>query len=158
MAAGKPKLFHKQFRFRVEIDGFTSADFTTCSELSKELEVTEHREGGRLLPDKTPGLMSIPDVTLERGATSDKELYDWFNSVADSAIDGEPGLSELDAIDYARTVDIVQLGNDGQPLVRFRCERCWPRKISAGQWDNDSNEVRIESVDLVIHNWRRIDV
>jgi phage tail-like protein len=158
MAAGKPKNFHKQHRFRVEVDGFTSAAFTTCSELSKALEVIEHREGGVLLPDKSPGTMTVDDVTLERGATSDKELYDWFDSVADSSVEGEYGLSEDDAVDYARTVDIVQLGNDGQPLVRFRLFRAWPNKISAGQWDNDSNEVRIEALTLVIHNWQRIPI
>lgn len=154
----KPKNYRTQHRFRIEIDGFTSADFSTCSELSKELEVIEHREGGRLLAEKMPGTMTIPDVTLERGATSDKDLYDWLNSVADSSVDGEYGLSADDPVNYERTADIVQLGNDGQPVERYRLFRCWPNKLSAGQWDNDSNEVRIESLGLVIHNWQRIDV
>ena len=39
--AGIPRSFHKRFKFIVEIDGFGSAAFQKCSELSAELGKVE---------------------------------------------------------------------------------------------------------------------
>lgn len=153
MGAGKPVSFDTKFKFVVRIGGFNSADFTTCTELSKEIGVVMHRQGGRLLPNKTPGLMEIPNVTLTRGASSSREFYDWFKRVADTATDGEPGLNDDDATGYTEQVDIDQLGRNGEVLRTWRCYDVWPKKISAGDWDNDAEEVRIESLELVVDRW-----
>jgi hypothetical protein len=47
--------------------------------------------------------MTFPDVTLERGATQDRDLFDRFQQVANLA----SGLG-LNDIDYKRNLDIVQ--------------------------------------------------
>jgi phage tail-like protein len=82
---GNPRTFHKKFKFIVEIDGVASAGFQKCSELSAEVANVQYYEGGALIPNKSPGRLSFADVTLERGATQDHDLFDWMEEVADAA-------------------------------------------------------------------------
>lgn len=143
MTIGTPRNFHKKFKFVVEIDTLGSAAFRSASELSVEAAKVEHSEGGVLIPDKSPGRLTYSDVTLERGATLDRELFDWFVEVADAAANA--GLVEPN---FKRMVDIVQLDRDGAELLRWRLHNAWVQKHVAGDWDNESDENVITSVTL----------
>lgn len=147
MTVGSPRSFYKKFKFTIEIDGFTYFGFQKCSELSAEIGVVEHREGGVLIADKTPGLVTVPNITLERGATKDQEMFKWWKQVVDMAANLGEGLPDPG---YARSMDIVQHDRDGSVLQRFPIPLAWPRKFVAGEWDNDADEVVITSVELVI--------
>ena len=140
---GTPRSFHKRFKFVVEIDGFTSAGFQKASELSVEVANVEYHEGGALIPFKSPGRVKFSDVTLERGATKDQDLFDWFSEVADAAANA--GLVEPA---YKRTASIVQQDRDGSTLRRWNLFGAWPVKFVAGAWDNESDENVIETVTL----------
>lgn len=140
---GNPRSFHKKFKFRVEIDGVGHAGFQKCSELAVEIANVEYFEGGSLIPNKSPGRMSFTDVTLERGATQDRDLFDWFQEVAITS----SGFGQADP-NYKRNLDIVQLDRDGTTLRRWSLSRAWPVKFVAGEWDNESDENVIESVTL----------
>jgi phage tail-like protein len=140
---GNPRSFHKKFRFISEWDGIGSAGFQKCSELSAEVAKVEYFEGGSLIPNKSPGRVTFSDVTLERGATQDHDLFDWFTDVA--LVAAGTGLND---IDYKRNGDIVQQDRDGSTLRRWSITGAWPTKFVAGEWDNDSDEVVIESVTL----------
>jgi len=100
---GNPRSFFKKWKFVVEIDGVRSSGFQKCSELSVEVAKVEYHEGGALIPNKSPGRLTFSDVTLERGATKDRDLYDWLRSVANTAT----GLGQIDPL-YKRSLDIVQ--------------------------------------------------
>lgn len=140
---GTPRTFHKKFKFLVEIDGVASAGFQKCSELSVEVANIQYFEGGALLPNKSPGRLTFADVTLERGATSDRDLLDWFSQVADAA--ANTGLNEPG---FKRNLDIVQQDRDGSTLRRWSLTGAWPVKFVAGEWDNEADENVIESVTL----------
>ncbi|RJS14145.1 phage tail protein [Corallococcus sp. H22C18031201] len=140
---GQPRSFHKRFKFLVEIDSVSSAGFQKCSELSVEVANVQYFEGGSLIPNKSPGRLTVSDVTLERGATQDHELFDWFQDVVHTA----SGLGLPDIL-YKRNLDIVQQDRDGTTLRRWSLSRAWPVKFVAGEWDNESDEVVIESVVL----------
>jgi len=140
---GNPRSFHKKWKFVVEIDGVRSSGFQKCSELSVEVAKVEYHEGGALIPNKSPGRLTFSDVTLERGATKDRDLYDWLRSVANTAT----GLGQIDPL-YKRSLDIVQQDRDGTTLRRWSLSGAWPTKFVAGEWDNESDEVVIESVTL----------
>jgi len=74
---GNPRSFHKKFKFVCEIDDVGHAGFQKCSELSVEVANVQYFEGGSLIPNKSPGRLTFSDVTLERGATQDRDLFDW---------------------------------------------------------------------------------
>jgi phage tail-like protein len=139
---GTPRTFHKRFRFLVEAE-LASAGFQKCSELSVEVASIEYFEGGSLIPSKSPGRLKFADVTLERGATRDQDLFDWFSQVADAA--ANTGLVEPK---FKRNIAIVQQDRDGTTLRRWSLSGAWPIKFVAGAWDNESDENVIESVTL----------
>ena len=140
---GKPRSFHKRFKFIVSFDGVDHAGFQKCSELSVEVANIQYYEGGSLTPNKSPGRLTFSDVTLERGATQDQDLYDWFNDVA--AVASGKGLNDYD---YKRNGTIIQQDRDGSTLRKWAIYGAWPVKFVAGEWDNESDENVIESVTL----------
>lgn len=140
---GNPRTFHKKFKFLVELDDIGHAGFQKCSELSVEVANVQYFEGGALIPNKSPGRLTFSALTLERGATQDRNLFDWFHDVALTA----SGLG-LTGVSYKRNLDIVQQDRDGTTLRRWSVTRAWPVKFVAGDWDNEADENVIESVTL----------
>lgn len=142
---GQPRDFKQKFRYLVEIDGIAHAGFGTASGLTGELGVSEYREGGNMIAHKKPGLLTFPDVTLERGATRDRDLYDWFKQAANAAT----GRGET-ANRYKRTCDIVEVDNDGSEVARWTLYGAWVRTYTAGDWDSTSEDATMETVVLAI--------
>ena len=140
---GNPRTFHKKFKYIVELDEVSHAGFQKCSELSVEAANVQYFEGGSLIPNKSPGRLTFTDVTLERGATQDRDLYDWFSDVAVAS--SGTGLTEPS---FKRNLDIVQQDRDGSTLRRWSLSSAWPVKFVAGDWDNEADENVIESVTL----------
>lgn len=147
---GRPRTWYKKMRFVIEIDGIARAAFTTCSELSGEVENSEHMEGGDPVPFNAPGKAAFPELTLARGVCNDFDLYNWFKSTLDAA--AGTGLAEPDLY---RDLDIVQLDNDGKTLERYRVYETYCRKYVAGDWDNKSSDARMEQVILKFRYFER---
>src|SRR5579871_3002368 len=99
---GNPRSFHKKFKYVCEFDDILSAGFQKCSELSVEAANVQYFEGGSLIPNKTPGRLTFTDVTLERGATHDTDMFDWFQDIALAS----SGTGMVDPL-YKRQADIV---------------------------------------------------
>ena len=104
--------FYTKFTFTVEIAGVTWAGFQTCSEIRIQTAKIEHWEGGVLIPDKSPGRVTVPDVTLTRGATQDVDFYEWVGEVVEAG-------SVLTGAEFKRSVDIVQKDRRGVELRRW---------------------------------------
>jgi len=126
----------KSFSFRVEIDNVASASFKSVSGLAAEAEVIEYREGGDLSSSrKLPGRVRYPNVTLKRGLTTSPDLWDWWQTVRDGAVE-------------RRTVVITLLNDAGEPVLRWRLREAWIAKIEASDLDAEGNEVAIETIEL----------
>lgn len=138
---GVSRQYYKKFKFEVEILGVVYAGFQTCSDIRTQVAKIEHHEGGSLIPNKSPGRVTVPDVTLTRGATDDLDLYLWMQEVvAAGSILVEP--------DFKRTIDIVQRNRRGDELRRWTLVNAWPIDFKAGDWDNDADENTMEEVIL----------
>jgi phage tail-like protein len=149
---GNPRTFQKKFSFVVEIEGVAHAGFQKMSALEAEVARVEQWEGGTLIPDKSPGRVTVSDVTLERGvATNDGDLYVWFLDVVNmSAGVGNAGGTGFGFATpfYKRQVDLVQYDRTGLLLRRWTLNNAWPNKFVAGEWDNEADENVIEMVTL----------
>lgn len=157
---GSPRTFHSKFKFVVDIDNIASAGFQNCSELSAEIAKIEYYEGGSLIANKSPGRVSFSDITLERGATNDRDLYDWFKEVVDVAAGNDltgQGLGSAEP-DFRRSVSIVQMARDGTRVRRWDVTNAWPTKFVAGEWDNNSDENNIESVTLTYDTFDLVQI
>ncbi|OHD18493.1 MAG: phage tail protein [Spirochaetes bacterium GWB1_59_5] len=149
---GTPRTFQKKFKFVVDIFGFGSAAFNKCSELSAEVEKVEYYEGGALIPDKSPGRVKFTDITLERGATIDEDMYKWFLDMARVSV--HPGVGLVDPL-YKKDLAIIQKDRDETILHRWNVYGAWPVKFTAGEWDNGVDENVIEMLTLTFDYFER---
>ena len=125
----------KSFSFLVEIDGVAAATFRSVSGLAAEAEVIEFREYGGSHSIKLPGRIRYPNVILRRGLTTSRDLWDWWETVRDGAI-------------QRRTVLIALLDDAGQTVLRWRLNQAWPAKWELSELDAGKNEIAIETLEL----------
>ncbi|HET9214195.1 MAG TPA: phage tail protein [Gaiellaceae bacterium] len=127
----------KSYSFLVEIDGIASAAFKSVSGLGAEAEVIEYREGSDPVSSsrKLPGRVKYPNVTLKRGITASRDLWQWWKTVADGNV-------------QRRNVAIVLLDDARTPVLRWLLRNAWVAKIEASELEAAKNEVAVESVEL----------
>lgn len=147
--AGTVKNFRHKYKFRVEIDGFASADFSKVDGLEVEIKKVEHREGGSLVPNKSAGLVDFSALTLERGRTGNIDFFNWLTASVSLAAAGV-GATNTGAPTpvYKRNLDIVQMDADGSVVERWTVYGAWVSKYKPGDWGGDQNEVVLEMVTL----------
>ncbi len=126
----------KNYSFVVEIDGISHAAFREVSGLSGEAEVIEYREGGDVTSTrKLPGRIRYGNVTLRRGLTTSRELYDWWTTVVHGTL-------------QRRDVAIVLLDDARVEVLRWLLHSAWIAKFEVGELHARGNEVLIESIEL----------
>jgi phage tail-like protein len=127
---------YRNFRFVVDIDG-NRAGFTSVSGLAAEAEVIEYREGwdGLTSTRKLPGRVKYPNVTLRRGVTTDRFLWDWWKMILAGTVE-------------RRNVGIILLDDDRNEVLRWSLNEAWIVKIEVSDLDAEGNEVAIESIEL----------
>jgi phage tail-like protein len=126
----------KNYSFLVEIDGIAQAAFREVSGLSAEAEVIEYREGGDVTSTrKLAGRIRYGNVTLRRGLTTSRELYDWWTTVVHGTV-------------QRRNVAIVLLDDARAEVMRWLLHGAWVAKFEIGELHAKGNEVLIESVEL----------
>ena len=143
---GAPRSFHNKFKFLFAIDRISYAGFQKVSEISAELATIAHYEGGTLVADKSPGRLTFPPITAERGSTQDLELYNWFEEGAKASA-GLGGQGRIDPL-YKRMAELVQLDRNDAVLQRWTLHEAYCSKFVAGEWDNNSDEKVITSVTI----------
>jgi phage tail-like protein len=127
----------KDYSFLVEIDGTAQAAFSEVSGLSGAAEVIEYREGADIATStrKLPGRIAYDNVTLRRGITTSRELYDWWRTV----VTGNP---------ERRDVPIVLLDDSRTEVLRWILRDAWVAKFEVGPLKAKGNDVLIEAIEL----------
>jgi phage tail-like protein len=123
-------------RFLIEIDGITKAGFRECSGLDSAQDPIEYREGQEgLTARKLPGLNKYSNISLKRGITDDKQLWEWRKKVIDGTIERKNG-------------SIILQDDAGEEKVRWNFVNAWPTKWTGPTFNATANEVAIETLDL----------
>lgn len=149
---GENRKYEHKYGFRMRIEGVEVGSFNKCSELSAEVAKILIREGGGTVADITLGLVTIPDVTLERGAVAaDTDLYNLFRQSVDLVADkGVP-------VNQAKfNMDIVVTDRAKNEEKSWACTGCLVTKYVAGEWDNDADELTMEKVTIAVTDWQLI--
>jgi len=138
MATGERRDPYRSFNFQLEIDGVPLGAFSECSGLTAEGDAVDYREGTDIPLNvrKLMGLRKYTNITLKRGYTQDRSLWQWFTNIANGLPD-------------RRDVTIVLLNEQRQPVLRWHAEAAWINKIEAPALKAAGNEVAMESVELV---------
>ena len=136
MATGDRLDPYAQYNFLIEIDGVTRAGFTECGGLSAEQDIIEYREGGETATvRKLPGLRKYANITLKRGFTQDKELWEWRKTTID-------GLTER------RAGSIILLDESRQEVLRWNFVEGWVSKWEGPSFNSTTNEAAMESLEI----------
>ena len=137
MAAGDRTDPYGGYNFAVELDGLTRAGFKTCAGLDSSSTASKYREGtdATLWQRQLPGLATGTNITLARGITTDRALWDWRNEVATGKL-------------TRRTISIILYDNERNEKVRWNILNAWPTKWSGPSFDATSDAIGIETLEL----------
>ena len=136
MAIGDRNDPYTTFNFRLEIDDLTLGSFTEVTGLMVEGNAIEYREvNEQNWTRQLVGLRTQSTITLKRGMTQNRELWDWSVNI---------GRGELDRRDGV----IVLMNEAREDVLRWSFRQGWPNKIDGPSLNATSNEVAMESVEL----------
>jgi phage tail-like protein len=141
MATGDRKDPYRGFNFRVEIDGISVGSFSDVSGLSSDGDIVEYRNGDDvpLHVRKLAGLRKFSNLTLKRGYTDNRELWNWRNNI----INGTPD---------RRNGAIVLMDEERKDVLRWEFEGGWIHKIDGPTFNAKGNDVTVESLEIVIES------
>jgi phage tail-like protein len=127
-----------KFYFRVIMDG-QEMSFQEVSGLNAETQVIEYRDSNSptFSTIKMPGIAKFGNVTMKKGVfKSDKRFRDWYNTIKMNTI-------------KRVTVVIQLLDETGAPTITWTLQNAWPTKITGTDLKSNSNELAIETIELV---------
>jgi phage tail-like protein len=130
------------FNFLIQIDGITRAGFHECTGFNSSVDVIEHREGGAISAMKLPGLAKYGNLTLRRGVTDDRELYDWHVAAVNGDVQRKSG-------------SIVVLDRRGQEKARWNFFDAWPQRWEGPALNAEGTDVAIETLELAVERLER---
>ena len=136
----------RNVRFRLEIDGLQVAGFSEVAIGATTTEAIDYREGNEpLRVRKLPGITKYGNVSLKRGVTDTRELFDWHQQIVQGQINSS-----------RRNVVIVVLGEAGDDRARFVVSNAWPTKYDPSDLNAKGNEVFIECLELANEGIERV--
>ena len=139
MATGERKDPFRGFNFQVQIDNSSVAGFRECSGLSFTTDPVEYREGTDkpLHPRKLTAMRKFANISLKRGMTDNKELWNWYKNVLNGKTDRRDGA-------------IVLKDEEHKEVMRWKFENGWICKWEGPSMNATSNDVAIESIEICV--------
>ena len=119
--------------------------FSEVSGLDRGYDTTTYKESPTASGAVGPNIMYMPaqisavNISLKKGLVKSKSmpiLYDWINSTA---------LNQIEKKD----ISVSLCDETGAPVVTWKVIDCFPTKLTAPSFDANSNDVAIESMDLM---------
>lgn len=127
-----------KYNFLLEIDGISAAGFTEVGGLSFEQDIINYREGAD--PNhvrKQPGLAKFANISLKRGYTKDKQLWDWRKTTLDGKTERKNGA-------------IILLDESRAPALRWEFSQGWVSKYEGPALNATANEAAIEAIEIAV--------
>jgi phage tail-like protein len=128
---------YRGYNFLVDIDGVAVAGFREVSGLSGDGEVVNYREGTDpiLTVRKLPGLRRFANLTLRRGMTTSRLLWQWR-------------LTTLQGATERRNGSILLRDEQQRTVAEWRFENGWVMRYEGPTLNATANEVAIETVEI----------
>ncbi len=139
---------YRNFRFKIEIDGITTAAFADATVPDSTTDSVDYREGtDPTHQKKLSGLTKYGNVTLKKGITDSMELYDWKRLVE---------LKGADTKGARKNVSLIHVDEEGSDKARWNIVLAWPTKYDPSDFSAKGNEVMIETLELVNEGVERV--
>jgi phage tail-like protein len=139
----------RNFRYRLEIDSITQANFSEVAIGETTIDAVDYREGTD--PPhvrKLSGLTKYGNITLKWGlivGANALDLYKWHADVASGQVK-----------DKRKKVVIVVQDEAGADAARFVVSDAWPVKYDPSDLNAKGSEVMIETLELVNEGIERV--
>ncbi|NJL86313.1 MAG: phage tail protein [Leptolyngbyaceae cyanobacterium SM1_1_3] len=135
------------------IDGYfmDCQGFKRSQEVIDLCEVTPQKWGkngtprGRMVRVKMPGNMKSENITLKRGMTISKAMWEWFTAVEEGKWSEQRRDGDLTLYDQA-----------AEESTRFRFSGAWPVSYKISDVKADSKEFELEEVELSVDEFKRV--
>ncbi|MDX5297955.1 MAG: phage tail protein [Gammaproteobacteria bacterium] len=128
---------YAQYNFLIEIDGLSVAGFTEVGGLTTESDIIEYREGADpATVRKLPGLRKVTNITLKRGFTQNRELWDWRKTT-------------LDGQTLRKSGSVILLNEAREEVLRWNFMEGWISKWEGPALNATANEAAVESLEIV---------
>lgn len=117
-----------------------SGDFAQVGGIGSENEVVGHKvigPGGEEIIQKTAGQLKWTDVTLWRGLSADRSLWDWRQRV----VQGEVVTARCDCT-------ITMLDAEQHEIAKWELVRAWPARLAGPILPTDLDQAPIEEIVL----------
>ena len=128
------------WRFYIEIQGLIVGRFLECGGITMEREIKEYQEGGvNDFVHKFPGRVKYSDITLKRGVSFSRELFEWFRK---GIYDGKVERVNMSII----------LGNDeGLKVKQWDVFGAFPIKWQGPDMNTTAMQTSVETLVLAHH-------
>ena len=131
---------YAQYNFILEIEGTTSAGFAEVGGLSMEQDIIEYREGSDTATvRKLPGLRKYGNISLKRGYTQNRDLWNWRKTTIDGLTERKSGA-------------IILRDEAGEPVLRWQFREGWVSKYEGPALKATANEASMESVEIAVED------
>jgi phage tail-like protein len=132
-------------RFRVEINGITQANFSEIIFPESVSEVIEHREGTQINAQKQSGFTTYTPLVLKWGLTASMDLYNWRKFIEQGKINT-----------MRKNLSVILIDEEGQDAARWDFTNSWPSKYKGPDLNAKTNEVAIETLEIVFETMQRV--
>jgi len=123
----------------LDIDGMgVVANFTSVSGISSEAEIIDNpyvTDQGKVYIGKLPGKPKTPTITLKRGLTGAKELWEWHNNV-------------MQGIPDRRSGSVIMMDTVGSEVLRYNFTNAMCSKLSLSEGGATTSGVQVEEATL----------
>ena len=139
MATGDRNDPYRGYNFRLEIDNSSVAGFSECGGLTFDTDPVDYREGTdkRLTVRKLMGLRKFANISLKRGYTQNKELWNWYKNILNGQSDRRHGTIILQDELHA-------------DVLRWEWQDGWITKYEGPAFNAQTNDVTIEHIEIVV--------
>lgn len=135
----------KKYNYKVLIDNAEEAGFSEVSAPDITADPVEYREGNMVgkTAGKQPGILKYSNVTLKRGTTESLLFMNWMKEIQSGKV-------------TRKTIVITLMDDEMKESASWQLSKAWPTKYTAPDLNSTSNEVAIESLEMVCEGITRI--
>jgi phage tail-like protein len=127
---------YMSFNFIVEIDGVIVGGFAECGGLTTETKVVEYRNGDEdITVRKLTGQAVYGAITLSRGYTDSRELWEWRRQVITGRTQRKHGTIQL-------------LNEAREPALKWNFREGWPSKWEGPAFNAKNSDTAIEKMEI----------
>ena len=132
----------------LECQGFkrTQDPIEICEVTANYWGTGQQKSKGQVVRTKLPGNVKSGNLTLRRGMTSSKALWDWFEAVQMGNWAKQRKNASLTIYDQA-----------ANSQVRFELSGAWPTSYKIADVNARSTDIEIEEVEVAFEEFKRVN-